>query len=165
MRVSDLVPWQDRGRGLVRRRSGDPLYAMRQEMNQLFEEFFRGLNKEPDEQFGSSFMPSINLSESADALEATVELPGVTEDDVDITLTRDGLTITGEKRESIENEGTDHVHREHRYGYFQRTIPLPPDLVDRDNVEATFDKGILRITMPKRDEAQTQSRRIPVKVG
>ncbi len=164
MNISDLVPWRDR-RSLSRRED-EALYPMRREMDRLFDEFFRGFEMEPWRgENGGRFNPSLNVSESDDAIEATLELPGLSEDDIEITLVGDRLTVTGEKRDEEEEHGKNYFRRERSYGYFRRTIPLPSDTVDADKVDAKFDKGVLKITMPKRETAQTQAKRISVKSG
>lgn len=162
MNISDLVPW--RNRTPARRREDEPMYNMRQEMDRLFEDFFRDFELMPgDRERRGQFMPSVNVSESDTAIEATFELPGLSEDDIDVTLLHDRLTVTGEKREEEKEEKKNYYRRERSYGYFRRSIPLPAGVVDPDNVDATFDKGILTITMPKREEAQKTSKRITVK--
>lgn len=165
MNISDLVPWRDRSN--VQRRNGDDsLMPLRREMDRLFDEFFRSWDTEMARGGESGmFNPSLNVAESDDAIEATVELPGLSEDDIDITLTRDGLTITGEKKSEEEEREKNCFRRERSYGYFRRTIPLPPDAVEADNVEAKFDKGVLTVTMPKREDAKAQAKRITVKSG
>jgi len=162
MNISDLVPWRDRTS--LNRRENDSLYPMRREMDRIFDEFFRGFGMDTWRgEDGGRFNPSLNVAESDNAIEATLELPGLSEDDIEITLVRDGLTITGEKKDEEEERGKNYYRRERSYGYFQRTIPLPPDSVDADKVEANFDKGVLRITMPKRESAQSEAKRIAVK--
>lgn len=165
MNISDLVPWRERSQ--VRRRDGgDSLMPLRREMDRLFDEFFRDWDTELTRSSeGGMFSPALNVAESDDAIEATVELPGLTENDIDITLTRDGLTITGEKKSEEEEQGKNFFRRERSYGYFRRTIPLAANSVDADNVEATFDKGVLTVKMPKREEAKSQAKRITVKSG
>lgn len=165
MNISDLVPWRDRS-NVQRRNGGESLMPLRREMDRLFDEFFRGWESDLTRATeGGVFSPALNVAESDEAIEATLELPGLSEDDIDITLTRDGLTITGEKRSEEEERDKNFFRRERSYGYFRRTIPLPPDSVDADNVEATFDKGVLTVTMPKREEAKAQAKTITVKSG
>ena len=148
------------------RREDEALYPMRREMDRLFDEFFRGFEMESWRgENGGRFNPFLNVSESDDAIEATLELPGLSEDDIEITLVGDRLTVTGEKRDEEEEHGKNYFRRERSYGYFRRTIPLPSDTVDADKVDAKFDKGVLKITMPKRETAQTQAKRISVKSG
>ena len=164
MNISDLVPWRDRRS--LNRREDEALYPTRREMDRLFDEFFRGFEMEPWRgENGGRFNPSLNVSESDDAIEATLELPGLSEDDIEITLVGDRLTVTGEKRDEEEEHGKNYFRRERSYGYFRRTIPLPSETVDADKVDAKFDKGVLKITMPKRETAQTQAKRISVKSG
>lgn len=166
MRVSDLVPWRG-SLAPARREEGDgeSLYDVRREMNRLFDDFFRGTDLMAPFERGQSFTPSINVTESDEAIEVTAELPGMDEDDIDLTLSRQGLTIRGEKREEKEDEGKNYYTRERSYGYFRRSIPVSVEAVDQDKVEATFDKGILTITLPKRERAGAVTKRIEVKSG
>lgn len=183
MRVSDLVPW--RGRGQLPARRDDPFSAMQQEINRLFDEFMHGFEEEgsregngngqassalapaPWQGMTGTFSPTVNLAETDKAFEATIELPGMSEDEVDVKVTRDGLVVSGEKRveTSEEDEARNYYRRERRYGYFQRTIPLPPGAVDRDACEATFANGVLTVRLPKRPGAQPSARRITVRRG
>ena len=94
-----------------------------------------------------------------------VEESGVDEADIDVTLSQNMLTIKGEKKVEEKEEKDGYYHLERRYGSFSPTIPLPPNTVDQDNVSANFDKGVLTITLPKLEEAQQISKRIPVKFG
>jgi HSP20 family protein len=148
---------------LRRRDEGRSLYPLRREMDRLFDEFFRDWESDLGAEEGRTFNPALNVSESDDAIEATMELPGLSEDDIDITLGSDGLTITGEKKAEEEKHGKNYFRRERSYGYFCRTIPLPPEAVDADKIGATFEKGVLSITMPKKEIAKAQAKRIEVK--
>lgn len=160
MRVSDLVPW--RGRTLSRR-GQDSVYDMREEMNRLFEEFFQEFGPAKDGGELAAFNPSMNLTESDEVIEATVELPGMDEGDIDVSLGPEGLTIKGEKQVESEEDGKSYFRRERSYGYFERTVPLPMEAVDRDNVEASFEKGILRVTIPKQEPQKETRRQIEVR--
>jgi len=166
MRISDLVPWRG-SRAPARREeeNGESLYDVRREMNRLFDDFFRSTDLRAPFAQERSFTPSINVTESDESIEVTVELPGIGEDDIDLTLSRQGLTIRGEKREEKEDEGKNYYTRERSYGYFRRSIPISVDAIDQDKVEATFDKGILTVTLPKHEKAQSVTKRIEVKGG
>lgn len=166
MRISDLVPWRG-SRAPARREEedGESLYDVRREMNRLFDDFFRSADLMAPFERGGSFTPSINVTESDEAIEVTAELPGMDEDDIDLTLSRQGLTIRGEKREEKEDEGKNYYTRERSYGYFRRSVPISIGAIDQDKVEATFDKGILTITLPKQEKAQAVTKRIEVKGG
>jgi HSP20 family protein len=78
----------------------------------------------------------------------TLEVPGLDRDDLDITVTRDGLLIRGEKREEHEDKRRDFYLAERRYQSFARPVPLPPGL-DLDHAEARVKHGVLRIRVPK----------------
>jgi HSP20 family protein len=106
-------------------------------------------------------MPQVDVDETAKEIRVTVELPGMEEKDLEVSLVEGALTIKGEKSEEHEEEKGD-VHRsERQYGMFERTIPLPSE-VDADKVQASFKKGVLKITLPKTKEAQSNRRVIPV---
>ena len=160
MRVSDLVRWKAAN---LEERQTDSMSGVREEMNRLFEEFFRDFRQMQEGSGLSTFNPSTNVSQSADAIEASIELPGLDENDIDVTLGPHSLTIKGEKRTEKEAEEKSYVHRERSYGYFERTIPLPRNAIDRDNVEATFEKGVLHIRIPKKEESTETRRRIEVR--
>ena len=166
MRITDLVPWTG-SRAPARREeeNDESLYDVRREMNRLFDEFFRATDLMAQSGRGRTFTPSVNVTESDEAIEVTAELPGMDEDDIDLALSRHGLTIRGEKREEREDEGKNYYTRERSYGYFERSIPVSIEAIDQDNVEATFDKGILSVVLPKREEAQAAAKRIEVKTG
>lgn len=163
MNISDLVPWKDQ-RSLRRSDSPTAMRPLRQEIDRLFEDFFRGWESQlfSDEDM-SAFNPALNLAETDSAFEATMELPGLAQEDIEVTLTRDGLAITGEKKDEEEERNKNYVRRERSYGYFQRVIPIPADTIDSEKIEAEFDKGVLKITMPKLESAKSPSRRIEIK--
>ena len=106
-------------------------------------------------------MPQVDVRETAKEIRVTAELPGMEEKDIEVSLLDGAITIKGEKSEEHEEEKGD-VHRSERhYGMFERTIPLPSE-VDVEKVNATFRKGVLKITLPKTKEAQSNRRVIPV---
>lgn len=106
-----------------------------------------------------SFAPSMEVAETPQALEITTELPGLSEEDVEISVADGVLTIRGEKKE--EKEETKKTYRlvERSYGSFERSLALPRS-VDTGAVKATMDKGILKIVLPKSAEAQAQQIKI-----
>jgi len=168
----------------IRRQEEQALPQLWQEMNQwmnnwnsLFDSFFNragswgfpasGLSRwlEPSFGFGSrlsSFVPAVNVSETGRELQITAELPGLDEQDVEVTLNRDSLTIRGEKRNEFEDKGRDYYRMERSYGSFHRTIPLPGE-VDTEKVDARFNKGVLTVTLPKLPEHRLGSRKIQIK--
>src|SRR5690606_31437157 len=109
-------------------------------------------------------MPQLDMTEDDEAFHLNVELPGMDEKDVEITLRNHTLTIKGEKKEEKESREKDVHRRERAYGYFRRSIELPSD-VDPDTTAATDRKGVLTIDLPKTKQAQDQAKRIEVKAA
>lgn len=89
-------------------------------------------------------------------------LPGVKPENVDLTITGSTLTIKGETKEEQEVKEESYLHREHRYGAFSRTIALPGQL-NTDGAEASFENGIMTVTIPKAEEAKSKSIRVSIK--
>ena len=126
-----------------------PLASLHREMDELFESFLGRMEKPLPTWFEGDF-PSVNVSESEDAVRVTADLPGMDVDDVKVTLEGDALVIAGEKVDEKEekDEKRQWYRRERTSGAFRRMIPLPSD-VDFDHVEATFAKGVLHVEMPR----------------
>ena len=116
---------------------------------------------------GGVLAPRIDVAEDGQSVMLTAELPGVSENDIDVSLVGDQLTIKGEKRsehdDKKESEGFTVHRRERSYGAFQRTITIPYQ-IDPDQVAAQFKDGILKITLPKPTEAlhQKQGHKIQI---
>src|SRR6476646_11815257 len=107
----------------------------------------------------SSWIPVCDVFEDTDAVKIVAEVPGVRPEDVKLSLENNLLTIRGEKKQQAE-EKTERVHRyERSYGTFERSFALPTT-VDSEKVSATFQNGILTVTVPKAERARP--REIPV---
>lgn len=162
MALKDLLPSLRRKRIPVRREEYSPIELLHEEIDNLFERFFRSFSLEPFT-FGREFSPKIDVAESDTAVEITAELPGMDEKDIDISITEGLLTIKGEKKMEKEDKEKDYYRIERSYGSFARTIPIP-EYVDLDRAEATFKKGVLKITLPKLSEMVEKKKKIPIKV-
>lgn len=92
--------------------------------------------------------PTVDMSETDKGYEVTAELPGLDEEDLDVNVTDDVLTIAGEKREEHEEKKKDYYVQERRYGQFRRSLRLPQD-ADADKISARFNKGVLNVEIPK----------------
>jgi HSP20 family protein len=147
------------------RRYVDPFTAMRAEMDRVFDSFFgRDLGRFPvlsRPDASKAVMPSIDVRETEAELVVEAELPGMDEKDVSVTLSNGVLTLKGEKKSEREEKKDDYHLMERSYGSFQRSFQLA-DTIDPDKVTATFDKGVLKVTLPKRPEALKAEKRIPV---
>ena len=124
-----------------------PLQQIRQTMESMFSDLFR----EPS--LSLSMMPPVNMKQEGDNLVIECAVPGYTKDQIDITCTRDMLTIKAEIKGQGEQKDADFLAKEwHRAG-FLRTIPLPFD-VDASQVKAKMENGMLKITVPQHEEAR-----------
>jgi HSP20 family protein len=160
MNLKSILPWKKEERRPARKHAdGDPFTLLQQRMNGLFDDFFGRPSSELWNRFSGGFAPQIDVSESDQEVRITAELPGLDEKEVDVTLSANLLTIKGDKREEQEEEKGNFWHSERHYGYFERTVQLPQG-VDTDKAKAQFKKGVLKVTIPKRPEAQTSRRKI-----
>ncbi len=140
----------------------NPFSALHEEMNRLFDSF-GGRFGAPAERASGWLAPRIDVAETDDAVQITAELPGVEENEVEVTLIDDVLTIKGEKQSKSTQEGEGKTYRlvERSYGSFQRSLPLPFK-ADPEKVQANFDKGVLSVTVPKPPEVEAKSHRIEI---
>jgi HSP20 family protein len=165
MAITDLIPWKENDENALamRRRELDPFAQFRREVDQMFNGMpgnWTGPMNLLERRLGS-WMPQVDVRETAKEIRVTAELPGMEEKDLAVSFLEGLLTIKGEKNEEHEEEKGD-VHRsERQYGMFERTIPLPAE-VDPDKVKAAFKKGVLKITLPKTKEAQSNRRLIQI---
>jgi HSP20 family protein len=111
----------------------------------------------------SAYAPRVDVEETDTELRVTVELPGMDEKDVDVSLDRGVLAIRGEKKTEHQEKGKRAHWVERSYGTFQRAIPLPIEAVDQDTINASFKKGVLTVTLPKTADVKRQARKIDVK--
>ena len=138
----------------------DPFFALQTEMNRLFNDNFYS----PTMSILESSTPSVNVVENDKTFKVKAELPGIDEKDIDISISDSSLTIKGEKSEEKEDEKDNYVLKECSYGSFQRSFLLPSS-VNTDKAEASFKKGVLTITIPKKEEAVKKIKNIKVKQG
>lgn len=146
----DLVPWKPSGE----------LASLRKEMDKVWSRFF-GETSFPGF-ISQEWMPSVDISETKDTLLVKAEIPGMDVKDVSVTVSGDILTIKGEKKREEEKKD-EHYYCSERYcGSFQRSIRLPVNII-AEKVEATFEKGVLQVTLPKTEEAKKKEIKIKVK--
>ncbi|WP_262272832.1 Hsp20/alpha crystallin family protein, partial [Microvirga yunnanensis] len=145
---------------------GDPFLSLHREMNRLFDDVFRGASlpaaagNQGQGDVGTFVQASMNVSETDKEIRVTAELPGVTEQDIDISLDDDVLTIRGEKKFERKDDKENFHFVERSYGTFQRSLRLPY-AVDSEQIRASFENGVLTVTVPKTGR-QEHSRRIQV---
>jgi HSP20 family protein len=151
-----LVPFG--GRGLLGR---DPFLDLHREVNRLFDDSFRNMREDPNSSSSIALSPKVDVCQTEGGWEITAELPGVDQNDIDLRLDGDLLTISGEKRDERKDDQNRFVER--RYGTFTRSFQLP-FTPDPDKVTADCDRGVLSIKLPKAAE-QDKSKRITIGSG
>ncbi|SBW07716.1 Molecular chaperone (Small heat shock protein) [uncultured delta proteobacterium] len=147
----------------VRRRGENPRDAFHSEVDRMFDDFFTGFGFSPMPSLlgrhggGEALLkPSLDLAASDKEYTVAVELPGVDEKDIAVEVKRDTLTIRGEKKREFEDKDEKGVYRmERSYGSFYRTLALPGD-ADIDGIKAAFDKGVLRLIIPRTETEDTK---------
>jgi HSP20 family protein len=136
------------------RRHRNGLSRLHSDMDDLFNAFFGGLDMPRYEQ---KVWPALDIAENEDSIVVHAELPGCKTEDINISVHGNTLTISGEKKESVEKEEKGYYHVERSYGSFRRDLNLPSD-IDADKIDAVFKDGILTLTLPKAEKAK------PIKV-
>ena len=129
------------------------------EVNRLFDTFLgRSMTGSPASR---AWLPAVDMHETKDDLVLTVEVPGVREKDVTVSITGDLLTIKGERRWDDEAKDRQYLHVERAYGHFERLVQLPM-AVQADKVKATYREGVLMITLPKAEELKPRQIKIDI---
>lgn len=173
MALGEMVPWRWGSLG----RSGRDERAVegfRGEIASLHREMDRLFDSLWSDSLGSSLLsgdwsrmdvaPQLDVTEDDKAFSVTVDLPGMDEKNVDVTLSDRILTIRGKKEEDKETKDKDYYRRERAYGSFRRSIEIPV-AVDSSKIDASFKKGVLTINLPKTKEAQEKVKHIEVKAA
>lgn len=145
-----LVRWEPYG-GLRRRGNVfNELIDMQQEMNRMFDEFFGERHTEIAE---GNWMPSVDVSENETAFVVRAELPGMSQDDIELNLQDNVLTLKGEKKQEKQDDKGNYHRSECCYGGFSRSFSLPAS-VQSEGISAIFKEGVLEITLLKVEETR-----------
>lgn len=131
-------------------------------MNQMLNDFFRGDALANESIFGSEWKPAVDIAENSDSYIIKVELPGMSKDDVKISLEKNTLTIRGEKKHEEEKKDHNYHRTERSYGMFERSFTIPGS-IKADSVDAHYKDGVLTLTLPKADEAKPTMIKVKVK--
>ncbi len=166
MTIKDLVPHFGHGRSQapVRRGEWDPFRDFQREINRLFDDFFSDTLAPRGAERGLApglFSPRVDVAETDKDVTVSAELPGLDEKDLTVELGDAAVTIRGERQEEKEEKGRQWRCREQCYGAFHRVVQLPAS-VDGTKARARFKKGVLTITVPKREAAQDRRRSITI---
>ncbi|MFN6924991.1 MULTISPECIES: Hsp20/alpha crystallin family protein [Tabrizicola] len=166
MKIKDLIPWARKDEPARPETQDNPIAVLQREMNQVFEGFWNRFGKsfgDLDWPWGHSEAKS-DVVQTDNAIEISIELPGMSMEDVEVTVTDDLLTVKGEKKIERQEEKKGYYLSERSYGAIWRTIPLPPG-TDGSKAEATFKNGVLTVRLPQTPEAQARVKHIEVKAG
>jgi HSP20 family protein len=165
MQIKDLLPWaRKEGSGELKGAEDNPIAALQREMNRAFESFWSRAER-PFGGLAAPFgegVPRSDVVETDAGIEVTVELPGLEEKDIEVSLSDEALTIKGEKNVERKDEKKGYYISERSYGSVYRSIPLPAG-VDSDKAEASFRNGVLTVKLPQRPEAKAKVKKIEVK--
>ena len=148
--MASLIKWQP----------VSDMMSLRDAMDRLFEDSFVTRRGFPALWNGDTL--ALDVYETEESLVIKTSLPGVKPEEVDITVTEDVLTIKGEARSEEKVESANYLRQERRYGNFQRSLQLPVSL-QTDRAEATFENGVLTLTIPKAEEAKPRTIQVKTK--
>ncbi len=148
--------------------ASDPFLGLRHDIDRVFDSYFRGWPRLRGFDFDVApglgrmdVSPMVDISETDTAYEVAVELPGLDEKDVEVSLRDDLLTVSGEKKTEREEKEKDYFLSERSYGAFKRSFRLPAE-VEADKVKAAMDKGVLSITLPKSPGTKSRQQKIEI---
>ena len=133
--------------------------SIHNEIDNLLHEFFGGpIYTEP---LAGEWLPAADITEIEEKVFVKAELPGIEKKDLDLSICGNLLTIRGEKKHTTEEKDENHYFGDRYYGSFRRTFELPAE-IDQGKAEASFDKGVLKISVPKVEEAKRKKINIKV---
>lgn len=132
---------------LIRWQPFQEIDSVQRELNRLF----NSLTPNTERIFDSAFVPAAEMEETSDAIHLKLEIPGMESKDLDVQVTAESVSISGERKSEIKTEEKGMTRTEFRYGQFNRVIPLPAR-IENTNVQAEYKNGILNLTLPKAEE-------------
>lgn len=141
----------------------DPFNRLRSEFDRMLDEFpprFPAANRSL-RYLASAPVPALEMKETDDEYHLSVEIPGVAQDDIDISIEDDMLMVKGEKREHREERERDYSFSERCYGAFERRVTLPQDSVV-DKIEANAENGVIDIVIPRDHNAAPKTHKIEI---
>lgn len=129
----------------------------------FFDDFFtKEFFKSPSINRREETLPMVNISESDKEYQLEVAAPGMSKDDFTVDLDGNLLVINAQRSKHVEDKGDNYMRKEFNYQEFQRSFRLPEDAIDESRVSANYKDGILRITIPKKENSKNSSRRIKI---
>jgi HSP20 family protein len=136
---------------LIRWQPFQEIDSLQRDMNRLFDRLVRT----DEDGISTSFVPAVEMQETSDAIHLKLEIPGMDAKDVDVHVSAEAISISGERKEETKTEEKGMTRTEFRYGKFQRVIPLPAR-VHNTEVKADYKNGVLQLTIPKAEEERNK---------
>lgn len=140
-------------------RRTSPLRSLQDEVNRLFESVFPSPMGEDEEPTSTVWSPRMDLMETDDHYRMRVDLPGISKDDVSVTVEDNRLTVRGERRDESRTEKENVVRMERTFGTFYRSLRLPKS-VNESKIKATFTDGVLSVEIPKTEKSKPKKIKI-----
>ncbi len=131
------------------------IITLREKMNRLFEDAVISRGEDKD-MISSTWTPTVDIYENENSLVLTAEVPGVDENNIEIKIEDNTLTLKGERNFEKETSEENYHRIERSYGSFYRSFSIPRN-IDQEKIKAEHDNGVLRITMPKKHELKPKT--------
>jgi HSP20 family protein len=170
MQIKDLIPWGRKAESTSTVPQADndhPVVSLQREMNRVFDSFWNRFDRPFGGAVDTGFWqgyPRADVSDTDNTVEVTVEVPGLDEKELEVSLAGDVLTVKGERKSEREEDRKGWYLSERSYGSFYRAIPLPPG-VSTEDAKANLRNGVLTVSLLKTAEAQAKIKRIDVKAA
>ena len=166
MEIKDVIPWNwgKKKESVSKIEAEQPFHELQQRIGGLFDDFYRRMHGSwggTARLDAGAFSPVIDVSEDKTAVTVVADVPGMSEDEVEVSLSGNTLTIKGEKKQEKEEKGKDTYRLERSFGAFRRDIPIPSE-IEEGQVTARYKDGVLTVTLPKKADGGGQKRQIAV---
>jgi len=170
MQLSQFNPWKwgknEESEDFMRKDKNHPLRRFQSEMNQLFQEVMKDFDSEDSDFWGiykhNHFRPAIDVKEENDKYIILAEIPGVNKEDLSVEISGNKLVISGEKKGYHQENKDSYYHVERSYGKFKRVLELP-DNIKSEEIDASFENGVLHIDIPKSETTLEQKKLISIR--
>ena len=166
--AGEQIPVSRKGADSLPPGRGGSLVSLHRDMDRWFDEAFKSFGLPAMQSRGDGdvglaqfYRPQIDISADANCYQISLDVPGLTESDLELEIKEDVLTIKGQKEESSESKDKHYYRMERSYGSFQRTLALPDD-ANADEIRANLDKGVLKLEIPRRATAEEDVKRISI---
>lgn len=150
---------------LIKRKKDNylPVYSLKDQVDSLFNSFFDDFPlRASNSVFDNIYVPRVNVSETKTEYHVDAELPGIGKEDVQVKYSDNLLTISAQRKEEKEDKDKNYHRVESFYGTFQRSVKIPSN-VQKDNIEAEFKDGVLKIKLPKSEDSASDENLITIK--